>query len=227
VPELAPFDPGAALAVLVRYTPPSGANLLHALADRPDVFAGAVPIGHGGDKIQLPDGAIWDCIYNVDGPPSARRWQMLYIDPNAPPPPPDPFALERGPLDFIDETMPIGPLGGPSFETIAAGILEPLNGADDVLAGGAATIADLDVGAGLDDGSDSSLSDAMDGNAATRAAIDNDNPADVIDATNNHSAEISSGQHDYVEPPVPDAPVPDPGNPPDDGNPPPDGPPPA
>jgi hypothetical protein len=189
------------------------------------VFAGAVPIGHGGDKIQLPTGAIWDCIFNVDGPPAKRRWQMLYIDPNAPPPPPDPFALEPGPLAFVDETTPIGPLGGPSFESIAADVLEPLNGADGVLASGADTVTGLDVGAGLDDGSGSSLSDAIDGHTETRAAIEADNPADVVDATNNHGAEITSGQGDYVEPPVPDAPVPDPGDPPPDVNTPPPPPP--
>ena len=44
-----------------------------------------------------------------------------------------------------------------------------------------------------------------------RIALDNDNPADVIDATNSHDGEIDSARGDYVEETPADTPEPDPG----------------
>ena len=224
MPGLAPFDPIAALAVLLTYTPPSAPNLLRALAEHADTFAGAQPIGHGGDKIQLADGRIYDCIFNVDGPPGARRWQMLYIDPNDPGGPPDPFALEQGPLAYVDEDLPIIIGGGDSFESIVTGELAALDGADPVLADAGQAIVAFDGADALDGSARALLQPATDAHEQIRAALDDDNPADVIDATNSHGGEIAAGQGDYAEAPVPDQPVPDPGDPPDPGtidNPPP------
>lgn len=132
---------------------------------------------------------------------------------------PDPFALEQGPLDYVDDQMTIFPGGDPTFESIVADQLGALDGADSVLASGRDTIAALDVGGAIDASGDANLGPATDAHTNIRAALDADNLGDEITAADGHRGEIDSGRHDYVQDPVPEQPVPDPGpQPPKDNN---------
>jgi len=226
VPGLAPFDPAAALAVLLLYAPPSPANLARALTEHPATFMGAGIIGHSGDVIQLPDGRQYDCIVNVGGPLATRRWQCSYIDPNVPGTPPDPFALEQGPLAYVNEDTPIGLPTGPSMEDIVTGQLAELGGTDAALDNVATTVQAFNGADALDGATGAYLDPAKTAHEEIRGAIDADDPRSVIDATNSHDGEIDQARGDYVEDPPPDTAEPDPGDPPDQG-PPPDNPPPA
>jgi hypothetical protein len=214
-----PFDPSALVAMLIAFYPAvSGAAFAQARRERPEYFAGGTIFGSKGDKLRLPDLREFDCIVAAGGPPAGRRWTCSYIDPNAPVVD-DPFALEEGPLIPLDEEQPIFPGGDPTFESIVAGALEPLDGADNVLDGAGQAIVTFTGADALDRQYRAQVEPAAVAHAATRAALEQDDPADVIDATNAQDPEINAAREDYVEDPPPDAPEPDPGDPPGDGPP--------
>lgn len=211
-----PFDGGALVAMLQAFYPTvSGAAFALARRERPEYFGGGVIFGSKGDKLRLPDGREYDCIFAAGGPPSARRWTCSLIDPTAGGDE-DPFALEDGPLEAVDEEIVIFPGGDPSFESLVTGPLGTLNGAEERLDGSAEAIVAWD-GADRVDGSFRALVEpATDAHKRMRAVLDNDNPADVIAATNAHDPEIDGARGDYVEPAPPDTPERDPGDRPRD-----------
>lgn len=218
-PGFSPFDGAALVAMLQAFYPAvSAAAFARARSERPDYFGGGVIFGSKGDKLRLPDGREFDCIQAAGGPPSGRRWTCSLIDPNAGGDD-DPFALEDGPLAFVDEETVIFPGGDPSFESLVTGPLGTLDGAEAALDGSAEAIVAWD-GADRVDGSYRALVEpATEAHKRIRAALDNDNPADVIAATNAHDGEIEGARADYVEPAPPDTPEPDPGERPrDDGD---------
>jgi hypothetical protein len=212
-----PFDPAALVAMLRSFYPaPSGAAFVRARGERPEYFAGGTIFGSKSDKLRLPDGREFDCIVAAGGPAAGRAWQCALIDPNAPGAA-DPFPLEPGALEPIDEDMVIFPGGEPPLEGIVAADLSGLDGADGILEAGAADVAAFDGATVLDDTYRDLVEPAAEHHAGVRAALDADDPADVIDATNSHDGEISSGQDDYVEEEPPLIDLPEPGRPPRDG----------
>ncbi len=100
---MTPFDPWALLAMLLAFYPtPSAAALRQARAERPEYFAGGLIIGSKGDKLELPDGRVWDLIYAAGGLPGDQRWQVLEVTGDAGG---DGWGLEPGPLTPIDTTV--------------------------------------------------------------------------------------------------------------------------
>lgn len=199
--------------LLAFYPAVSGAAFGRARAERPDYFAGGVIFGSKGDKLRLPDGREFDCIAAAGGPAAGRRWQCALIDPTAPAVD-DPFALEDGPLAFVDELAPIFPGGDPSFEALVADHLGAFGGDDDRLSQGAQDVITFPGAGDLEDSYARHIEPALDNHANIRAALDADDPSDVIDATNAHDPEIDSARDEYVEDPPPDTSEPDPGRPP-------------
>lgn len=130
---MTPFDPVALLAMLLAFYPIVGpAAFDRARRERPAYFAGASIIGTGRDKIRLPDGRIFDGIFDVGGP--GQRWQMLEILPgDGTGGPEDPFRLEAGPLDPIDESAWPDPAPAPVFVPLVVDALTALGAAGGVL----------------------------------------------------------------------------------------------
>ena len=215
---MTPFDPWALLAMLQAFYPaPTPASLRRARSERPEYFAAGVLIGHSGDKLQLPDGRIWDLIFSVGSP--AARWIAIDVtDQGAGGGGDDPFALEEGPLVPIDEETTIGPPLERDFEGLVARGLGDLTGSDDRLAAAGAAVVEVDGGADIDRSYDELLEPANRAHVGMRAALDLDDPSELIDATNHHDGEINAGTGDYNEPPPPDDPEPDPGEPPNGGD---------
>lgn len=221
---MGPFDPIALVVMLNAFYPAvSAAAFARARRERPEYFAGGTIIGTGGDKLKLPDGRIFDCIFAVDGPPSGRRWQALDVT-NGGDGPDDPFALEPGPLPFVDEDTPIFSGGDPSFESITAGGLDGLTGAAGVLDGAARDVVTIDSADRVERSYDADIVPALATHESIRGSLDEDNPIDVLNATNAQDPEIDQARVDYVEEPPADTPEPSPGEPPrddDDGHDPP------
>lgn len=118
---MTPFDAAACLAMLVAFYPIVGPGaLLRARSERPEYFAGGTIGGREGDKLTLPDGRVFDCIFQVNTP--QQHWQMLLLSAEGGSGGEiDPFALEDGPLVPIDESaLELAPLG-PVFEDFVTG----------------------------------------------------------------------------------------------------------
>lgn len=215
---LAPFDPGAVLALLQAFYPVvSPAALAQALAAHPDTFGYGVITRPNGDKIQLPDGRIYDCIVNSGGRPGTTFWSCSYVDPTDPGGPDDPFALEDGPLAYLDENLQVFSGSGRSNVDVVAEQLAPLAGADGVLDGAGQAIVTFDGAAQVDGAYNALVAPAREVHAGVVDTFDQADPSSVIDATNSHDGEIDSARGDYVEDPPPPTDEPDPGAPPKDG----------
>lgn len=144
---MTPFDPIALLAMLQAFYPVVGpAALSRARRERPDYFSAGALIGTSGDKLRLPDGRIFDLIFDVNGP--FTRWQAIDVGTGPGADVDDPFALEAGPLMPIDLSAWVssGP-SAPVFVPLMAGAVAEL-GAADVMLGTAAS----DVAHGSDKG---------------------------------------------------------------------------
>lgn len=192
------------------------ANLTRARTERPEYFAGAVLLGGSGDKLKLPDGRIFDCIFAVDGPLAQRRWQALDVT-NSGGGPEDPFALEPGPLTPVDETMAIFLPPDGEFAWVVGAYVEGFGGSEALLDRAATDVVELQVDAALAAGYAATIEPAGEQNAAIRAALEADNPADVLEQAQAHDGTINeqSGQYDE-DPPDDDIGAPDPGDPPED-----------
>lgn len=207
----APFDPGALVVMLNAFYPAvSAAAFAKARAERAEYFGGGVIFGSKGDKLRLPDGREYDCIVAAGGPASARRWSCSLIDPTDAGDD-DPFPLEDGPIEYADEDLVIFVGGDRSFEGIIADGLRPLDGADEVLGAAAQGAIEFNGAADLENSFGRRVEPAAGAHARIRAALENDNPADVIDATNRHDGEIDGAREDYAEPDPPAIDEPDPG----------------
>ena len=216
---MTPFDPWALLAILEAFYPePTAASLRRARSERPEYFAGGTLIGRSGDKLQLPDGRIWDLIFGVDGPRPPRRWIAIDVtdpDPNAVPG----FELEPGPLEPLDEEMLLFPPHADIFTPLVAGHLEGLEGSDGVLATAATAVLAHDGAGRLERDWARVMEPAIAQHATIRVALDGDDPIAVLAAATGHDGEIEGGRRDYDEPPPPDIAEPSVGEPPGKGEP--------
>jgi len=208
-----PFDAAALLTMLLAFYPvPSPANLVTARRERPEYFAGAALIGRSGDKIQLPDGRIFDLIFAVDGPIAGRRWQVIEPGPAGPV---DPWALEEGPLTPIEwlNAAPSGTAG--TFEALVGGAAESLGGSDGVLEAASNNVAASAESAALADGGAGELDDVDQAVAEISAARSAEALADVIGQSEGLTQAIDATDAEYDEAPVePSMPEPSPYPPP-------------
>lgn len=213
---MTPFDTVALVAMLVTFYPVvSAPEFARARRERPEYFGGGVIFGSKGDKLRLPDGREWDCIQAAGGPPSGRRWICIPIDPNDQGAT-DPFALEAGPLDPLDEQLVIFPGGDPSLVDLVAGALGGLDGAEGLLDGAAAAVVQAADPNQLDGTYRARVEPARDAHGRIRAALDSDDPGELLARTSAQDGEIDAARQDYVEESPPDTGEPDPGDPPGD-----------
>jgi hypothetical protein len=211
-----PFDADALLAMLLAFYPrPGGAALRRARLERPEYFAGGTIIGSSSTHLQLPDGRIFDLVFDEG---SARaRWQVLYDDPNAPDAGvDDPFALEQGPLDFVDEDVVIFPDLADSFEGLVSDGLQPLSGAEGALDAAADAATAADGSADLESSYAALVEPAARAHADIRAALDGDEFSDELRASDDQGRVPPIASTELDEPPPPDVAEPDPGEPPPD-----------
>lgn len=152
---MTPFDPGALVSLLERgYPVVSASELARARREHPEAFADGVLFGSKGDKLRLPDGRVFDCIVAAGGPPSGRRWQCALVDPNAPATD-DPFALEPGPFEPLEDT-PFEPRDPDLFRDLVARELHELGDWDGAYEGARQTAIEAGADTG-DEGDDPDL----------------------------------------------------------------------
>lgn len=220
---MTPFDPYALLAMLLAFYPVvSVMNLIRARAERPDYFAGGTLFGSCGEKLRLPDGRVWDLIYDCGGPNA--RWQAIEPGPGGDGGG-DGFELEPGPLTPLDETTAIPPLSDPSFEplvTDSIGEVRTLEG----LMGDAATTMTTDAAPGaIGDALDAALGEAQEGHWRGGQSLEGATVGDLVETTDGLNGQIDAGTGELPEPPenIPTTPTnTDPGPPPSGGDEPPD-----
>lgn len=168
------FDPAALLAVLVAsYSPASPAALARAWRERPALFGGGTITGSKGDKLTLPSGEVWDLIF-ASTDPIARHWQMLQLGDEGPAVV-DPFALERGPLDFLEPDLFTRPVREGTYEGLVAGAYADVAGGDAAISAPRAVI--VDELASRDGFEHATAGDAEDANGEIEAQLAH--PADV------------------------------------------------
>jgi hypothetical protein len=215
-----PFDATALLVMLLAFYPiVSGAELARARRERPEYFAGGALVGSKGDKLQLPDGRVFDLIYAAGGLAGAQRWQVITAGPSVD----DPFPLEPGPLTPIDlETVPPAPAPGPSFETLVGGELATLAGADAALGAARSVLVEGAAAADLVAADGAQLDDAgatIDEIGRTRSA---EALATIIGSTDGLGTAIDVTDNEYdqapPQPQIPHEPDIPAGGTPDDGS---------
>lgn len=196
---MTPFDGVALVAMLVTFYPVvSPAQLRLARNERPEYFSGGKVIGSKGDKLELPDGRVFDLIFAAGGPPSGMRWQCIEAGPGDGG---DPWPLEPGPLTPIDEPAPIGTTGDTTFQQLMGGALEELGFPDVTLAAAAQTVSELTPPAVIDASVDPVLSRAYEdlaGDVATGVQFD---LADEIEQAGGLVGAITTTEEDHNEPP--------------------------
>lgn len=208
---MTPFDPAALVAMLMAFYPVvTPANLARARQERAEYFHGGTLFGSKGDKLRLPDGREFDCIANAGLPVGQRFWYCGLIDP-AEAGNPDGFELEPGALEPVDEEMVLFPADRDRFEALVAGELADLTGADDVLRGAGDAIVAIDVAGHLEGSYAEHVEPAAAAHANMRAALDLDDPADIIAATNAHDGIIDAADVEFNEPLPADLAEPEPG----------------
>ena len=217
------WDGAAWLAMMETFYPAvTQANIERAYVERTAYFGGAELIGRRHDALRFPDGTIVDVAF--DSWTSRSRWQVLYVDPNAPPPEDDPFALEPGPL----EELALPDVAGPpetAFTTRLAQALIELGAPDDALQGAALTLATAGASTGLADGLQQDLERARVAHNGETLALDALRPEEIVAATQGGDgiADARPGMPDdgdgaappEMEPGDPGPPPPDEGRPPE------------
>ena len=214
---MTPFDPVALVAMLVAfYSPPSVPKLQQARAERPTYFAGGTLRGTSGEKLFLPDGRIFDLIFAVDGPVAQRRYQAL--DVTTATGDPDPFPLEPGPLDPLDEEAPIFPTPRTGeFTSLVAEELAGFGASDQQLELAGVAVAEFGGATALEASSAQLLGPAAEHHAAMRVALDLDDPAEELEAAGLTRGTIEAAVNEYADDPPPDIAEPEPGvTPPDE-----------
>lgn len=212
---MTPFDPAALLAMLLAFYPPSASSFARARSERPAYFAGGVIVGTGGDKLRLPDGRVWDCIYDVDGLSGGPRWQAIDVTDGGDTP--SPYPLEPGPLAPVDLGAWPGPRAARDFEALVAGAASDLAGADT----GAGRARDTIAGASSPAALEAAFADQVvpaagevDGQIAAAWQLD---PSGLIITTRDQRGRIDQEQGEYPSGDAPDVPAYDPGPRPHDG----------
>lgn len=220
---MTPFDPQALLAMLLAFYPAATiANLVRARAERPEYFAGGTLFGSCGEKLRLPDGQVWDLIYDCGGPNA--RWQAIQPGPGGDPGG-DGFELETGPLTPLDVDTTIPPLSDPTFEPLVIGTIGEVRLLEGLM-GDAATTMTTDAAPGpITDALDASLAEAQDEHWRGGQSLEGATVGDLVETTDGLNSQIDAGTGELPEPPenIPTTPTnTDPGPPPGDGEEPPD-----
>jgi hypothetical protein len=110
----------------------------------------------------------------------------------------DPFALEEGPLEPIDESIDWFPArAGPTMESVVAGELAALNGTDPALDQVALTVGRFDASGAAGAIDDPTLDDAIGSHEETRAALENDSPGVLVETSDGHLTLIDTRSGDY------------------------------
>lgn len=217
---MTPFDPSALLAMLLAFYPTvSPAALALARRERPEYFAAGQIIGSKGDKLQLPDGRVFDCIFAAGGAPGQQRWQAIDVT-NDPGGSGGGFDLEAGPLVPMDDAALDVLGGGESFTSIVADELDAFGASDERLQAAATAAAEFDGAGRIEDSFARTIEPAAEHHTAMRVALDLDDPAEEFEAAGLSQETIDSSLTQYDEPKPDDLPEPDPGNDPepDPGN---------
>jgi len=226
---MTPFHPTALLAMLLTFYPlVNVAELQRARRERPDYFAGGTLFGSTGEKLRLPDGRVFDLIFdasNVD--PARRRWQVILPGPGTADD--AAFPLEAGPFTPIDADAWPAPHAAPVFVPLVAAAYASLGDADGLFGTAASSLTAASAPAALTTVFESTIGAAERKISSSQSALTAADPTDVILAAggvvpvlNAHEGEFSEpappefpGVRPPVGPPVDDVPVwPDPNEPP-------------
>lgn len=199
--DMTPFDPVALLAMLQAFYPVVGpAALARARAERPDYFSAGAIIGTSGDKIRLPDGRIFDLIFDTNGPHT--RWQALDVGTGTGGPDvEDPFALEAGPLVPVDLSAWSFSTPGPVFESLVAGHLAQVGPLAGGLDGSLETLTLASSPRGLENAFGATIGAAVEQLAAEGYALDGIAPFDVVAAVAAAGPAIDAEAGSFDEPP--------------------------
>jgi hypothetical protein len=217
-----PFNGAALLAMLLAFYPTvSGSELARARRERPEYFAAGVLFGSKGDKLQLPDGRVYDLIANAGGAPGTQRWQVIEPGPGSD----EPWPLEPGPLTPIDvAAITPAPSDDSTFETLVSGAIGEIDGSDRTLDQARSTLADGATAGGLGDDGGHELDDVAEATAEIERARSADAIGDILGQSDGMSAAIETTDAAHDDPP-PDPQLPPPPDPvpypPTDNNPPP------
>jgi hypothetical protein len=158
----------------------------------------------------LPDDRVFDCIAGAGGPPSLMRWASFEVTGDGGGDG-DPFALEDGPLTFVDETMPIFTDDGSSFAALVAGHLAGFGSSAEQLDTARSLIQEGDGSRAVEDSYSRYIEPAAKANDETRRALDADDFIDERQAADNNTATIDDKEPTDIEDEPPDIPEPNPG----------------
>lgn len=210
---MTPFNPTALLVMLLTFYPiVSPAELARARRERPDAFAGGVLGGSHGDKMTLPDGRVWDLIYDVENATGRRHWQVIQPGDGGGG---DPlFPLEPGPLTPIDEAQWPRPTPDLVFLPLVAGALAELAGDGPLLDTAQLRISEHASPAALEAVFGATIGPAAGGLDEQLRLMYLATPDDVLQTTQSHGGAIDANTHTYDEPVAPDVPIDNPGLPP-------------
>jgi len=197
---MTPFDGAALLAMLLAfYQPASAANLRRARLERPEYFAGGELFGTHGDKFRLPDGRVFDLLFDADGVAGGPRYQVIEPGPGGGE---DTWPLEPGPLEPADAEVLLPPPLDPVFEDLVArSIGDVRRGADHVeqLAGEMASAAAADDVDAVYEDTAGTAERALEMHLA---AFDDLAPSDLVGNTEGLGTQIGDAQHEYGDPEV-------------------------
>jgi hypothetical protein len=216
---MTPFSPSALVAILLAFYPTvSGAELARARRERPEYFAGGSLGGSHGDKLTLPDGACWDCIFGSGtGDVTVMHWQCIPCGDGTPGDPV--FALAPGPFRPLDGSVWPAPAPVVVFVPLVTDALSELGTSDAILSAAESSVAEHSSGAAFDAAVSGAVNDGDAARVQEFAPLLQAVPADVLEAMNDRSGTIDAGEADAeFEPPPYKVPDP-PGNPPQDDTP--------
>lgn len=214
---MVPFDPYALLAILQAFYPvPTIANLRLARAERPEYFAGGELFGSCGEKLRLPDGRVWDLMFDCGGP--SARWQAIEPGPGDGGGG-DGFGLDPGPLAVLEVPNLLPPTPAQDFQQIVAGALLELGAPDDALQLAGNALGASTASGGLGDALTRDLNDAAAARVSQDRALDVVRPDELLEASQGAGSAIDGEAAEYPEPgdaAPPEIPPEDPGPPPPD-----------
>lgn len=197
---MTPFDPVALLVMLRAFYPAvSVAALRRAREERPEYFAGGELFGTHGEKFRLPDGRVFDLIYDVDGFSGGPAWQVIEPGPEGPP---DPFPLEPGPLAALDAGLVLPPPLEGGFLSLAGAHLGDVGRSADVVGGLVGELVSAGSGAGADAVYQGSAGAAERALEQQIRAFGDLNPAGGQANAGGLTGQIADAQRDYPDPDV-------------------------
>lgn len=192
---MTPFDADALRVMLQAFYPIVSAGALRrAKRDRPEYFAAGTLVGSKGDKLQLPDGRIFDCIAGASGP--NPTWWVGDVT-NAPAAPPELWPLEDGPLVPLDEEALGEVVPRSTFEDLATSAYQELVGADEAIGTHAATLTASADSAAVLDGFDQALRDAGGGLADDVGRVGAIDPAAILVAHDDAGHTVTGAEIDW------------------------------